>query len=47
MPQVHLTMSFLNMSCSGALAEDEARALAQALLDGIEQSSALSAREAG
>lgn len=42
-PRVHLVLQLFNMTCSGALTEDEARRLAQALLDGIAQSKALTA----
>lgn len=46
-PCVYLGMSIGPGACGCDLTEDEARMLAQALLDAIEQSKALTAREAG
>lgn len=43
-PAVHMGMSLFNMTCAGALTEDEARKVAKALLDGLEQSRVLIAR---
>jgi hypothetical protein len=46
-PQVYLSMDVGGQGCGGYLNEDEARRLSQALLDGIEQSKALTAPGSG
>lgn len=43
--RVHVTMQAFSLFCDGDFTEDEARALAKALLDGIERSKALTAPE--
>jgi hypothetical protein len=46
-PRVYLSMNTVGNGSVCSLTEDEVRKLAQALLDAIEQSKALTARESG
>lgn len=46
-PRVYLGMMTGGEGCGGSFTEDEARMIAQALLDGIQRSKALTARQSG